>query len=69
MPQYLRSCQPVESKLPNEVNAAFVHLGDVLSTECVDNTSDGRSLALADEIEVKHALHGSCLEAAVASSV
>lgn len=38
-----------------------VHLADELTTEGVDNTRYGRSGALADEIEVEHALHGSGL--------
>lgn len=38
-----------------------VHLADELTTEGVNNTRYGRSGALADEIEVEHALHGSGL--------
>lgn len=38
-----------------------VHLADELTTEGVDNTRYGRSGALADEIEIEHALHGSGL--------
>ena len=39
-----------------------VHLADELSTEGVDNTSNGGGLALADEVEIQHALDGSGLQ-------
>lgn len=42
-----------------------LHLADELTAESVDNTSDGGLLALADEVEVKHALDGLGLHAAV----
>nr|POE71985.1 hypothetical protein CFP56_11861 [Quercus suber] len=41
-----------------------LHLADELATECVDDTSDRRSLTLADKVEVEHALDGSWLETA-----
>jgi hypothetical protein len=41
------------------------HLADELTTESVDDAGDGRSLALADEVKIEHALHGSRLEATV----
>ena len=40
-----------------------IHLAYELTTECVDDTRDGRSFAFADEVEVQHALDGSWLEA------
>jgi hypothetical protein len=43
-----------------------LHLADELTAECVNNTGDGRLLALADEVEVKHALDGLGLHSAVA---
>lgn len=43
-------------------NAHFAH---ELATECVDDAGDGGRLALADEVEVEHALHGAGLQAAV----
>lgn len=42
---------------------APVHLADELTAECVDDTCDGRSLALADKVEIEHALDGSGLQA------
>lgn len=42
-----------------------LHLADELTTESVDDTSDRGLLALADEVEVKHALDGLGLHAAV----
>jgi hypothetical protein len=36
-----------------------------LTAECVDDTSDGGLLALADEVEVEHALHSTGLQSAV----
>ena len=41
------------------------HLADELAAEGVDDTGDGGSLALADEVEVEHALDGLGLHAAV----
>ena len=41
-----------------------LHLADELTTESVDDTGDGRLLALADEVEVKHALDGLGLHSA-----
>ena len=41
-----------------------VHLADELTTEGVDDASYRGCLALADEVEVEHALHGTRLEAA-----
>jgi len=40
-----------------------VHLADELSTEGIDDAGDGGGLALADEIEIEHALHSPRLEA------
>lgn len=37
----------------------------MLSAKRVNDTCNGRSFTLADEVEVEHALHGSCLESAV----
>lgn len=42
-----------------------VHFADELAAECVNDTSNGGLLALADEVEVEHALHGTGLQAAV----
>jgi hypothetical protein len=42
---------------------APVHLADELAAKGVDNAGDGGGLALADEVEVKHALDGTGLEA------
>lgn len=41
---------------------APVHLADELTTEGVDDTGDRGSLALADEVKVKHSLDGTGLE-------
>jgi hypothetical protein len=43
-----------------------LHLADELTAEGVDDTGDGRLLALADEVEIKHALDGLGLHSAVA---
>ena len=43
-----------------------VHLANELATEGVDDTGDGGSGALADEVKVEHALHGSGLHATIA---
>jgi hypothetical protein len=43
-----------------------LHLADELTAEGVNDTGDGRLLALADEVEVKHALDGLGLHSAVA---
>lgn len=40
-----------------------VHLADELTTEGVDDTGDGGGGALANEVKVEHALHGSGLHA------
>lgn len=40
------------------------HLADELTAECVDDASDGRCLALANEVEVEHALDGFGLQTA-----
>ena len=40
---------------------APIHLTDELATEGVNDTSNGGSGPLADEVEVEHALHGSRL--------
>jgi hypothetical protein len=42
-----------------------LHLADELTTESVDDTSDGRLLALANEVEVKHTLDGLGLHSAM----
>ena len=39
-----------------------VHLADELTTESVDDARNGWCGALADEVEIEHALHGSWLE-------
>lgn len=39
-----------------------VHLADELTTEGVDDACNGGCLALADEVEIEHALDGSGLE-------
>lgn len=39
-----------------------VHLADELTAECVDDTCNRGGFALADEVEVEHALHSSGLE-------
>jgi hypothetical protein len=44
--------------------AWHTHFADELAAECVDDTSYGGLLALADEVEVEHALHGTGLQAA-----
>lgn len=41
---------------------APVHLADELTTEGVDDTGNRRGLALADEVEIQHALDGTGLE-------
>lgn len=63
VPQYLKDCQlAVLWKL---LIGLCLHLADELTTESVDDTGDGRLLALADEVEVKHALDGLGLHSAV----
>jgi len=47
----------------------YAHLADELAAEGVDDTGDRRSLALADEVEIEHALHRSRLQAAVRTVV
>jgi hypothetical protein len=42
-----------------------VHFAHELTAESINDTGNGRSLALADEVEVEHALDSSWLEAAV----
>lgn len=44
---------------------SYSHLADELATESVDDTGDGGGLALADEVEVEHTLHGLGLHTAV----
>jgi hypothetical protein len=46
--------------------AWHAHFAHELAAECVDDAGDGRRLALADEVEVEHALDGTGLQAAVA---
>ena len=41
------------------------HFADELAAECVDDTGDRGLLALADEVEVEHALDGTGLQSAV----
>lgn len=48
---------------------ANAHLADELTTEGVDDAGHGGRLALADEVEVEHALHGTGLQSAVAMLV
>lgn len=45
-----------------------IHLADELAAESVDNASNRRGAALADEVKVEHALHSSWLHSAVVSS-
>jgi len=40
----------------------YVHLADELTTECVDDTGDGRSLSLADKVKVEHTLDSARLQ-------
>ena len=42
-----------------------LHLADELTAESVDDTGDGRLLALANEVEVKHTLDGLGLHSAM----
>jgi hypothetical protein len=49
--------------------AKHSHLADELTAEGVDDTGDGRGGALADEVEVEHALHGSRLHTTVLLSI
>lgn len=37
--------------------ACYSHLAHELTAKCVDDTSNGRGLALADVVEVEHTLH------------
>lgn len=46
-----------------------LHLAHELSSECVDDTSNGRSLPLADEVEIEHTLHSLGLHTAGRRSV
>jgi hypothetical protein len=55
----------VHVKTVNRTIIPLLHLGDILATECVDDASDRWCFALADEVEVEHALHSSRLKAAV----
>ena len=48
---------------------ANAHLAHELTAEGVDDTGHGGGLALADEVEVEHALHGTGLQSAVPPSV
>ena len=41
---------------------AYAHFAHELATECVDDTSNGGCLPLADEVEVEHSLHGAGLQ-------
>lgn len=50
------------------LDLARSHLADELAAECVDDTSHGRLLALADEVKVEHTLHCLGLHAAVLKS-
>ena len=42
---------------------AYAHFAHELATECVDDAGDRGRLALADEVEVEHTLHGARLQA------
>lgn len=53
----------------NELPFAHSHLGDILSTERVDDTSYGGLLALANEVKVQHTLHRLGLQTAGLLSV
>lgn len=63
MPQYLHGDQNTVTRLSH--GGVYAHLADELATEGVDDTGNGRSLALANEVEVEHTLHRLGLEAAV----
>lgn len=63
VPQYLIDCQ-LGVALGGFAGLSL-HLADELTTESVDDTGDRRLLALADEVEVKHALDGLGLHSAV----
>ena len=47
---------------PNRLNT---HFANELTSERVNNTGYGRRLALANEVEIEHALHSTRLETAV----
>ena len=63
VPQYLDDCQ-LAAGLWFFLEAFCLHLADELTTESVDDTGDGRLLALANEVEVKHTLDGLGLHSA-----
>lgn len=56
---------PVPEKISGDHQAGVcnVHLADELATKSIDDTSNGRSGSLADEVEVEHALDGPGLHA------
>ena len=66
VPQYLMEGQWAVSGCFCWLKDWRLHLADELTTEGIDDTGDGRLLALADEVEVKHALDGLGLHSAVA---
>lgn len=45
------------------------HFADELTTEGVDDTGNGRSATLADEVEVEHTLHSAGLHSAVSGQL
>jgi len=63
VPQYLHGRQSLH--LAGSGNCWHSHLADELATKGIDDTCDRRSLALADVVEVEHALDGTRLETAM----
>jgi len=55
------------SRVPGSAagGAWHAHFAHELTAECVDDAGDRWRLALADEVEVEHALHGTGLQSAV----
>lgn len=65
VPQYLHG-RSVRSAIREQwAERSSLHLADELTAKGVDDTGDGGSLALADEVEVEHSLHSSRLHTAV----
>src|ERR1700709_754323 len=51
--------------MPHLLQSANLHLAHELAAKGVDDAGHRRSLPLADEVEIEHALHSSWLETAV----
>jgi len=62
VPQYLHCCQ--SRALDCGLTDYHLHLLHELTAKGVDDAGHGGSLALADEVEIEHALHGSGLQSA-----